>query len=50
VVEKRTKLGNFRACIRENCDWEAEAPESAAPEAAAPPPPQVAEPVGASKN
>jgi DNA topoisomerase-1 len=49
VVEKRTKLGNFRACIRENCDWEAEAPEST-PEAATPPPPQVAEPVGAAKN
>ncbi len=26
VVEKRTKQGHFRACIRENCDWEAEAP------------------------
>jgi DNA topoisomerase I len=27
IVEKRTKAGNFRACIRENCDWEAPAPE-----------------------
>jgi DNA topoisomerase-1 len=27
VVEKRTKQGNFRACIREECDWEAVAPE-----------------------
>jgi DNA topoisomerase-1 len=27
IVEKRTKQGNFRACIRENCDWEAPAPE-----------------------
>ncbi|HKS82911.1 MAG TPA: type I DNA topoisomerase [Candidatus Acidoferrales bacterium] len=26
IVEKRTKLGNFRACVRENCDWEAPAP------------------------
>ena len=26
IVEKRTKLGNFRACIRENCDWEGEVP------------------------
>jgi DNA topoisomerase I len=33
VVEKRTKQGNFRACIRENCDWELAAPE---PEPAAP--------------
>jgi DNA topoisomerase I len=31
VVEKRTKQGNFRSCIRENCDWEIAAPE--------PPPP-----------
>ena len=29
VVEKRTKQGNFRACIRENCDWEVAAPEPA---------------------
>ena len=27
VVEKRTKQGNFRACIRESCDWEVAAPE-----------------------
>ena len=26
IVEKRTKQGNFRTCIRENCDWEIEAP------------------------
>jgi len=26
IVEKRTKQGNFRACIRENCDWEIPAP------------------------
>ena len=31
VVEKRTKQGNFRACIRENCDWEIPAPEPAPP-------------------
>jgi DNA topoisomerase-1 len=31
VVEKRTKQGNFRACINEKCDWEVAAPE--------PPPP-----------
>jgi DNA topoisomerase I len=29
VVEKRTKAGNFRSCIRENCDWEITAPEAA---------------------
>jgi DNA topoisomerase I len=49
VVEKRTKLGNFRTCIRENCDWEAEVPE-AVPEISAIAPPQAAEPVGASKG
>ena len=26
VVEKRTKQGNFRSCIKEGCDWEIEAP------------------------
>jgi DNA topoisomerase-1 len=26
IVEKHTKQGNFRTCIRENCDWEVEAP------------------------
>ncbi|HTV59937.1 MAG TPA: type I DNA topoisomerase [Verrucomicrobiae bacterium] len=44
IVEKRTKQGNFRACIRENCDWEIPAPEAAA--VAAPSP--EAQPVGAS--
>ncbi|MGA8869682.1 MAG: type I DNA topoisomerase [Candidatus Acidiferrales bacterium] len=55
-VEKRTKQGNFRSCIRENCDWEIVAPE--APPAQAPVSPQAsatfvhpqepgAEPVGA---
>ncbi|MGD0963101.1 MAG: type I DNA topoisomerase [Candidatus Acidiferrales bacterium] len=49
IVEKRTKLGNSRACIRENCDWEAEVPPPEVLPAATPP---VAEPqpVGASKN
>ncbi len=28
VVDKRTKAGNFRSCIRENCDWEIVAPEA----------------------
>ncbi|MGC1771633.1 MAG: topoisomerase DNA-binding C4 zinc finger domain-containing protein, partial [Candidatus Acidiferrales bacterium] len=35
IVEKRTKQGNFRSCIKEGCDWEIEAP--AAPEAGATP-------------
>jgi DNA topoisomerase-1 len=25
IVEKRTKQGNFRSCIKEGCDWEIEA-------------------------
>jgi DNA topoisomerase-1 len=29
IVEKRTKIGNFRSCIREGCDWEIAAPEPA---------------------
>jgi DNA topoisomerase I len=29
IVEKRTKLGNFRSCVKEGCDWEIEAPERA---------------------
>ena len=41
IVEKRTKQGNIRACLRENCDWEGPAPEAGAPTHAAP------EPVGA---
>jgi len=27
IVEKRGKLGAVRACLKENCDWEAAAPE-----------------------
>jgi DNA topoisomerase-1 len=49
VVDKRTKAGNFRSCINENCDWEIIAPEAvpvtAAPEpnaSALPPPVPVA--------
>jgi len=39
IVEKRTKQGNFRTCIKEGCDWEIEAPAppDAATTAAAPP-------------
>ena len=33
IVEKRTKTGNYRACIRENCDWEGPIPEPAPAEA-----------------
>jgi len=39
IVEKRTKQGNFRSCIRENCDWEIIAPEP--PPAQAPVSPQA---------
>ncbi len=39
IVEKRTKQGNFRSCIRENCDWEIVAPEP--PPAQAPVSPQA---------
>ena len=35
IVEKRTKQGNFRTCIKDGCDWEIEAP--AEEPAAAPP-------------
>jgi len=27
VVEKKTKIGTVRACIKEGCDWEKLAPE-----------------------
>ena len=43
IVEKRTKQGNFRTCMKEGCDWEIEAPAPAegaattATTAAAPP-------------
>ena len=42
IVEKRTKQGNFRSCIRENCDWEIVAPEP--PPAQAPVSPQASAP------
>jgi DNA topoisomerase I len=41
IVEKRTKQGNFRACLRQTCDWEAPAPEAGVPSQTTP------EPVGA---
>jgi len=49
IVEKRTKQGNFRSCIREGCDWEIPAPEPAPPPAPAAAPPGLpeAQPVGA---
>ena len=42
IVEKRTKQGNFRSCIKEGCDWEIEAP--APVEAGAGPAPTEAPP------
>jgi DNA topoisomerase I len=54
IVEKRTKQGNFRSCIRENCDYEIVAPEpppvQASPSAQGTPTfvhPQEPQPVGA---
>jgi DNA topoisomerase-1 len=47
IVEKRTKHGNFRSCIKEGCDWEIEAPAPTAEVAAGVPPPEV-QPVGVS--
>ena len=46
IVEKRSKLGNVRACLNKECDWEAAVPESpaGAPQNGAP------EPVGAGSS
>jgi|HubBroStandDraft_1064217.scaffolds.fasta_scaffold06375_4 DNA topoisomerase I len=50
IVEKRTKQGNFRSCIKEGCDWEIEAPATAegaaGATAAAPPVSTAASPAG----
>ena len=47
IVEKRTKQGNFRACISENCDWEVAAPEPAPFVHPQEPPSAEPQPVGA---
>jgi len=47
IVEKRTKQGNFRACVRENCDWEIAAPEPAPFVHPQEPPAADPQPVGA---
>jgi len=47
IVEKRTKQGNFRSCVRENCDWEIAAPEPAPFVHPQEPPAQEPQPVGA---
>src|SRR5271156_2406346 len=39
IVEKHTKQGNFRTCIKEGCDWEIEAPATAEGATAAAVPP-----------
>jgi DNA topoisomerase-1 len=39
IVEKHTKHGNFRSCIKDGCDWEVALEEA----------PAVAEPVGAAR-
>ena len=46
IVEKKTRQGTFRACVRENCDWEVAAPEPA-PFVHPQEPPAAPEPVGA---
>jgi DNA topoisomerase-1 len=43
IVEKRTKIGTVRACLKEGCDWEQLAPEPAPPQVQ----PEEAAPVGA---
>src|SRR5579862_3144339 len=47
IVEKRTKQGNFRACINEKCDWEMAAPEPAPFVHPQEPPAAEPQPVGA---
>ncbi len=42
IVEKKSKIGTVRACIKEGCDW-----EKLAPEAPAAQPEEAAAPVGA---
>lgn len=41
IVEKRTKHGAVRACIREKCDWEAAVPEQVPAPVAVPQPVEV---------
>ena len=51
IVEKRTKQGNFRSCIREGLRLGIGSARAGARKVAAPPPvEQMPEPVGASKN
>jgi DNA topoisomerase-1 len=57
IVEKRTKQGTFRSCIRENCDWEMAVPEvppvatsAPAPDFVHPQNPPTPEPVGAAQT
>ena len=42
IVEKRSKIGTVRTCIKEGCDWEMEVPEV--------PIPAVPEPVGTAQS
>ena len=57
IVEKRTKQGTFRSCVREGCDWEMAVPEvppvatsAPAPDFVHPQNPQQPEPVGANSK
>jgi DNA topoisomerase-1 len=47
IVEKRTKLGNFRTCVKDGCDWEISAPLPPLDSIGTPPPQAQPEPVGA---
>jgi DNA topoisomerase I len=42
IVEKRTKIGTVRACLKEGCDWEVLAPEGQPPVVAEEPVPVAA--------
>jgi DNA topoisomerase-1 len=51
IVEKHTKHGNLRACIKEDCDWEVEVPEAPAAEAKpSPAAPATSSPAGTAAN
>ncbi len=50
IVEKHTKHGNFRACIKEGCDWEVEVPEALSAEAKTSSAPAGSAPAGTPGN
>ena len=46
IVEKKTKIGTVRACLKEGCDWEKLAPEEKPAEKPAPTLTEEPAPVG----